>query len=276
MTKLRHNKKRNTAFLYETLIRELTKAILSEDSGKKETITSLLKRHFGKNTALFKELELYKSLLDSKNLDLYVAEKLIFESKREYSSFNKKKIFNEQSVLISKINKDLSNKIFANFVPNYKNIATISQLFNNEDLSVKKKVILEQTIIESITKKEEKQNVNGVLQPMDNIVFNSFIKNFNSEYDQLLEEQRNLLNVFVSSFKGGDSELNAFLNEELGRLKKQIKNALSLSEVKDSSVIKNKMKNTLELMEGFREQPIDKDMLQQVLKIQQLAKELYN
>jgi hypothetical protein len=85
-----------------------------------------------------------------------------------------------------------------------------------------------------------------------------------------------LLNVFVSSFKGGDSELNAFLNEELGRLKKQIKNALSLSEVKDSSVIKNKMKNTLELMEGFREQPIDKDMLQQVLKIQQLAKELYN
>ena len=28
---MKHNKKRNTAFLYECLIRELTKAILKED-----------------------------------------------------------------------------------------------------------------------------------------------------------------------------------------------------------------------------------------------------
>ena len=276
MTKLKHNKKRNTAFLYEVLIRELTKAVLSEEDNKKEKITSLLKEHFNKNTILSKELELYKSLLESKNLDLYVAEKLIFESKREYFSFNKKKIFNEQSMLISKINKNLSNKIFANFVPNYKNIATISQLFNDEDMSVKKKVLLEQTIVESMVKKEEKQNVDENLQPMDNIIFNSFIKNFNSEYDQLHEKQRNLLNLFISSFKDGNSELSAFLNEELGRLKVQIKNALLLSEVRDSATIKNKMKNTLELMEGFREQPVNKHMLQQILKIQQLVKELNN
>ena len=276
MTKLKHNKKRNTALLYEVLIRELTKAILGDDGSKREKITILLKEHFNKSTTLFKELELYKSLLESNNLDVYVAEKLIFESKREYSLFNKKKIFNEQSVLISKINKNLSNKIFANFVPNYKSIATISQLFNNEDLSVKKKVLLEQTILESITKKEERQNVNESLQPIDNIVFDSFVKNFNSEYEQLHEEQRNLLNLFISSFDGDSSGLNAFLNEELGRLKEKIKNALSLRETENNAAIKNKMKNTLELMEGFKERSINKDMLQKVLKIQHLVKELNN
>ena len=99
MTKLKHNKKRNTALLYEVLIRELTKAILGDDGSKREKITILLKEHFNKSTTLFKELELYKSLLESNNLDVYVAEKLIFESKREYSLFNKKKIFNEHFVL---------------------------------------------------------------------------------------------------------------------------------------------------------------------------------
>ena len=275
MTKLKHNKKRNTAFLYEVLVRELTKAILSEDSIKRNKITLLIKEHFGKETTLFKELELYKTLLESKDLNLHVAEKLIFESKREYFSLNKKKIFNEQSILISKINKNLSNKLFANFVPNYKNIATISQLFNNEDLSVKKKVILEQSVAESMVKKEKNlQNVNEGMQPIDNIVFKSYIKNFNSEYESLHEEQRNLLNVFISSFRDGNSEFIAFLNEELGRLKKQIKSALLLKEIKENTTVKNKITKLLEMMEGYKKQPVDRPMLQQILKIQQLVKEL--
>ena len=275
MTKLKHNKKRNTAFLYEVLVRELTKSILSENKNQKSKIILLLKEHFNKNTTLFKELELYKALLESNNLDLHVAEKLIFESKKGYFFLNKKKVFNEQSVLISKINKSLSNKLFANFVPNYKNIATISQIFNNEDLSVKKKIILEQTIVESMMKKPgDAQNIDENMQPIDNIVFNSFVKNFNSEYEDLYEEQRNLLNIFISSFKDGGSEFNIFLNEELGRLKKQIKGALLLKETKEDTTIKNKMEKLLKLMEGFREKPVSQQMLQQVLKIQQLVKEL--
>ena len=32
---MKHNKKRNTAFIYEMLVRELTKAIVHKDLGKK-------------------------------------------------------------------------------------------------------------------------------------------------------------------------------------------------------------------------------------------------
>jgi len=39
MAKFRHNKKKNTAFLYETLILELTKAILKRDILLKNQIT---------------------------------------------------------------------------------------------------------------------------------------------------------------------------------------------------------------------------------------------
>ena len=276
MTKLKHNKKRNTAFLYEALVRELTKAVLNEDIKQKEKIVSLLAEHFAKNTILHKELELYKALTESNGLHLHVAEKLLFETKREHSSLNKKKIFNEQSALISQINKNLTNKIFANFVPNYKNIATISQIFNNEDISVKKRVILEQSVVEEMVIKEDNsQSDASGMKPIDNIVFSSFVKNFNSEYDKLYQEQKNLLNLYISSFKDGGTELSVYLNEELGRLKNQVKSFLAKDD-KENTISENKMKSLLEVMEGFKEQPVNKQMLQKVMKIQQLIKEINN
>ena len=41
--KNRHNKKRNTAFLFEVLVRELTSSIVKKDNSRKQTITDILK-----------------------------------------------------------------------------------------------------------------------------------------------------------------------------------------------------------------------------------------
>jgi len=50
--KMKHNKKRNTAFLYETLVQELTKAIVSKDEEKHQSILLILKEHFSKGKLL--------------------------------------------------------------------------------------------------------------------------------------------------------------------------------------------------------------------------------
>ena len=84
--KLKHNKKRNTAFLFETLSRELTKAIVNRDFGSKKKILLIIKEHFKKDKEIYKELELYKSIIESKNLDSYSAEKIIFECKKQYEN----------------------------------------------------------------------------------------------------------------------------------------------------------------------------------------------
>ena len=67
---MKHNKKRNTAFLYECLIRELTKAILKEDKQKQTKVKGLLREFFTIGKVLAKELDLYKSLIESKELNL--------------------------------------------------------------------------------------------------------------------------------------------------------------------------------------------------------------
>ncbi len=41
---MKHNKKRNTAFLYESLVKELTKAVVRQEEAKKKTIITLIKK----------------------------------------------------------------------------------------------------------------------------------------------------------------------------------------------------------------------------------------
>ena len=76
---MKHNKKRNTAFLFETLVNELTKSIIHKDDAKKTKTTRLISKYFRRGTSLYEELQLYKALLETRGLERIVAEKLLFE-----------------------------------------------------------------------------------------------------------------------------------------------------------------------------------------------------
>ena len=105
---MKHNKKRNTAFLYECLIRELTKAIIKEDKQKQIKVKGLLVEFFTKGKVLSQELALYKSLLETKETNTEFSKRLMVEVKKDFESLERKKIFNEQTALINKINKSFS------------------------------------------------------------------------------------------------------------------------------------------------------------------------
>ena len=53
-TKFRHNKKRNTAFLFETLVKELTKSVVEKNEERKQIVVDLIKEHFSSGTSLHK------------------------------------------------------------------------------------------------------------------------------------------------------------------------------------------------------------------------------
>ncbi len=270
--KLKHNKKRNTAFLYEALVRELTKAIIRKDAKQKSKVVSIVKQHFGKSSILRKELNLYNSLQAEQCLKPHVAEKLIIETKSQYRKLDKEKIFQEQSGLINEINKNLSKDIFSNFVPNYKNIATIYQIFDDE-YSPKKRVLLEDTVLEWLTTKSDENQKN--FPKVDNLIVKSFIKKFNEEYDKsLMAEQKQLLQKYVFSFADNGLEFKLFLNEELGRLKNIVKDSLSMEEVKADSEMQEKSREVLNMMESFKEEPISASMIKKIIKIQGLVGEI--
>ena len=146
-----------------------------------------------------------------------VAEKVIINVKEKRASLDRKKLFQEQSALINKINKTLSNKVYNNFVPNYKTIASVYSIFQ-DSLPVKDRVLLEENIAEQMsasvdTPKEEQK-------PMDSIIYNTFVNKFNEEYSgHLTEGQKTLLGHYISSFSdnGLEEELN-FVDEDESKL----------------------------------------------------------
>jgi len=273
--KIKHNKKRNTIFLYEALVRELTKATVERDQDRRQTILDIVKEHFNNDTLMGREVRIYKNILETKHAKQNIAEKILSESKIEYSVINKKQLFVEQSQMISRINKELSKDVFTTFVPNYKNLATLQQVFNNVDLTAKERVLLEEEVLQLMT--EATGQVEGKeLRHIDNLVFKTFVERFNKEYSGLLEEQKTLLSRFISSGIGGDLEFQMYLNDEIGRLKEEVSTAKTAKEFTEDTEMLSKADQVLGILEGFSQKPLEDGDLKKILKIQELAREIKN
>jgi len=276
MPRNKHNKKRNTAFLYEALLKEVTKAIISGDRKAKKTAISILKESFAPKTVLSEELELYKTLLETKEMDNLAAEKIVFQVRQARSNINESDIQEAQNRLISRVNKELSSGVYSNFVPNYKNIATISQLFTTDEgnANIKSGVLLEQKVVSSMMEAVATPDA-PKMKPIDNLVFKSFVSKYNKEYSSgILSEQKELLNRYILSFSDNGVDVSIYLNEELGRLHGVLTDALASDDIKTDATMVESTKKVISMIDGFRETPINKDLIEDVLKIQNLVNEI--
>ena len=112
-------------------------------------------------------------------------------------------------------------------------------------------------------------------KPYDKIVMKTFVKNFNSEYkENLLSEQKNLLNKYIMSFNNNGLELKIYLNEEISRIKEAIKEYIENNN--ETEEIKNKTNNLLTVIESFKNKEADTELVTKVLKLQNLIKEITN
>jgi hypothetical protein len=104
--KNRHNKKRNSLFLFEALNVELTKTVLENNSERKNQIIAILKEFFHKGSILGQEIRILNDLIELRAVDQLTAEKILIESKVEYhQKLSKSNIFESQTKLVNRINK---------------------------------------------------------------------------------------------------------------------------------------------------------------------------
>jgi hypothetical protein len=266
---MKHNKKRNTAFLYECLIKELTKAIVREDKKRQFITKKVIKQFFNKNSELRKELNVYNSLLDSKSLNESFSRRLLEETKKDFYGLNRKEIFNSQTNLINVMNQKLGQGVFSNFIPNYKDIASVGLYFQNSNLPAKKRIMLENNLIGFLGRKEK---ILTEMKHLDNLEYKTFINKFNNAYDRTLRtEQKDLLTNYIVSFADNGVGLKSFLNEEIGRLKNAV--LLQLSEGMINTNNEN-FKKVKQKLDNYTQTPINQQMVEEIFYIQDLVAEV--
>ena len=266
---MKHNKKRNTAFLYECLIRELTKAIVKEDKQKETKVKGLLREFFTKGKPLSNELALYKTLEESRGSKENYSRRLMSEVKKDFDSLDRKQIFNEQTQLINKINKALGNKAFSNFIPNYKDLATLGLFFQDSSIGAKKRIMLEDKMVNYLTRLDESRTE---MKPVDKLEFKMFVKRFNDTYqNSLLKEQKELLSNYIVSFSDNGLGLKVYLNEEIGRLKKAVDAEIV---ERPDSVFNENFKKVRAKLDNYAKKPLSEAIIEEIFYIQDLLAEV--
>ena len=229
MKNLKHSKYKNTAILFEMLVRKLTSETLTSD---KTVTVEIIKKYFGKNTALSKELQLYNSLIKENLKSEAQALDFIRSCKDTHNKLNKSTLRRQRYNLVKEISSNFDfSKISKIRINNYKELASIYKLFEyNEKDNPKELLECKSSIVAHVLGKNTSINEkNIVLEKYKShnsevrlLAYKMLIDKFNSKYSNLNENQKQILNQYITHVNDSES-LKQYFEKIIPGIKKQLK-----------------------------------------------------
>ena len=240
---MRHNKKRNSALLYEFLIRHISKCLINNKKDEATKALSLSKKYFSKGTVLHEELKLFNFILGTKVKSRESAQRIVDEVLSDGLKLNFNDLDIEKSKLIKEINYTLGEEVYDYKIPNYTTYASVQTLMsnrrsNNKLLDTIQRVKMEEHLVDSLLN-ENKDNVVDKLKidpNYNNAVYKFVVQRFHKKYDnKLTEGQKKFLTKYavylISENKG---IMQSSIQKEVENVKAKLKN------VKDVDVLRDK------------------------------------
>ena len=283
MSKIKHNKIKNTGILFELLTRQITADILEGKDNNKSASVSLVKEFFSKNTSMGKELDLIKLLSETKYKSVTKAEQLIELTLTARKKISNSKLRNEKYNLIKKIRENYNpTDFFKTTIPNYKLYASIYKLFETRsedsatinDIISSKSVIIENITSKKVTKKFESEKLKEFKEQNEDVrllTYKVLVDNFNKKYNGLDESQRKLLKMYINNV-ANTGTLKEFISKEVVNIKKYIKD--NISKV-DDKIVKIKLSEASKLLEKLNSGGVVKDsQVVSLMRWYQLVKEI--
>ena len=235
MKKIKHSKFKNTGFIFELLVRQITSEIMSSNKSVAEVI---LKEHFNSKKELSKELKLYQYLINEKYNSEAKAEKFIDTILEARKRLDEKKLTKEKYNLIKEIKETYNiDEFIKSPISNYKTlasiykvfeVATIDEQFDPTDIVGSRFTITENIINSSIQNKDAKIQ-NAVLEEyrkqdedLRAISYKILVESFNSKYKNLTTEQKTLLKEYINNINN-TGKLNEYVSNEVTKLVTSLK-----------------------------------------------------
>ncbi len=228
MKKLKHSKYKNTGILFEMLVRKLTSETMSSD----KTVTiDIIKKYFGKNTELSKELNLYNSLIKEQHKSEARALEFMRTIRESYNRLNQGTLKRQRYNLVKEISENfIFERVSKIHINNYKALASIYMLFEYKDSDNPKKLmecknaVLEHTLIERKTETQKDIVIEEFSkQEKDTrlLTYKLMIDKFNEKYSGLSESQKQLLNKYITNVNDTES-LKEYISEVIPTLKNKL------------------------------------------------------
>ena len=228
MKKLKHSKYKNTGILFEMLVRKLTSETMSSD----KTVTiDIIKKYFGKNTELSKELNLYNSLIKEQHKSEARALEFMRTIRESYNRLNQDTLKRQRYNLVKEISENfIFERVSKIHINNYKALASIYMLFEYKDSDNPKKLmecknaVLEHTLIERKTETQKDIVIEEFSkQEKDTrlLTYKLMIDKFNEKYSGLSESQKQLLNKYITNVNDTES-LKEYISEVIPTLKNKL------------------------------------------------------
>ncbi len=282
--KLKHSKIKNTGILFELLTRQITADVLA---GKSTKSVSIVKKYFNEKTELGKELELYRILSEknynSENKANHLLDAVIKSRQKLSNSILRREKYN----LIKEIKENYNvNDFFSGRIPNYRILASISNVFQSETSQEKFKpdqiVNSKFTVLEHITSKKisENQVKEKVLKEYSKkdkdlrlLAYEILVDKFNKKYKSLNESQKNLLKNYINNISNTNS-LRDDVNDEVVKIKKELK--IHLPKV-DDTITKIKLTEAINQINNLTKgRVVDEKQVLTLMRYYELIKEIKN
>lgn len=236
MKNIKHSKFKNTGFIFELLVRQITSEIMSGNINSKAE--KILKEYFSAKKELSKELKLYQYLINEKYNSESKAQKFVETVCEARKRLDEQKLIKEKYNLIKEIKESYNIDDFTKSpISNYKNLASIYKVFEAtttkesfepKDIVNSKFTIVENMINSSIENKDKKVNdrVLEEYRKQDEEVrmlsYKMLVENFNKKYNNLSLAQRNLLKEYINNINN-TGKLKEYVNGEVNKLSEGLK-----------------------------------------------------
>jgi len=230
MKKIKHSKFKNTGFIFELLVRQVTSEIMSANKSVAEKI---LKEFFNSKKELSKELKLYQYLINEKYNSEAKAEKFLDTVCEARKRLDEAKITKEKYNLIKSIKENYNiDEFVKSSVSNYKLLASIYKIFevtvSEEQYEptdiVNSRFTLTETIINSSIQNKEEKFKDAVLEEyrkqdsdLRAISYKLLIESFNNKYKNLTAEQKSLLREYINNIND-TGKLKEYVSGEILKL----------------------------------------------------------
>lgn len=250
--KIKHSKFKNTGLIYELLVKQIAADTISKNES---AAVGILKKYFGGNTALAKELKLYDYILKNTNLSEVKAETVVSTITEISRKLNQKTLKEQKYKLIAELKESYSiEEFFAIQVRDYKPLAALyclleaqnnSTLVNPDFLVNNKLTILEHLTSTKVDADAVKDTLIEEYSKYDKdlrlLTYKILLEKFNDNYKNLLPEQKNILKEFITSVNS-TARLRNLVNEEVEKIRKEVEELAN--KIKDE-VVKIKLQEVL-------------------------------